>query len=223
MPLPKIEQTGAMTYDAWYDTPRGRWIGEAELGLMFRLVRAERGDTLLDVGCGTGWFARRFAAQGLHATGVDPDPSSLAFAREHSPPGIFWARGDACALPFKDQSFDRVVSVAALCFIEEERQAVSEILRVTRSRFAIGWLNRSSLLYRQKSRSASRGAYRGARWHRPEETYDLFSGLAVRGLTVRSVVFFPSGNPIAKVAERIIPNRLPWGSLVIVAGEPKCT
>ncbi|MHB2039854.1 MAG: class I SAM-dependent methyltransferase [Acidiferrobacteraceae bacterium] len=220
MPLRKVDQTDARTYDAWYDTPRGRWIGEAELSLLCQLVRAGSGATLLDVGCGTGWFTRRFAAKGFHATGLDPNLGSLAFARERGTPEIRWALGDARALPFEDQSFDHVISVAALCFMEDERQAVSEIVRVTRGRFAIGWLNRSSLLYRQKGHSTDRGAYHGARWHRPEEVHDLFSGLPVHGLVVRSVIFCPSGNPVARTFERIIPSRLLWGGLVIVAGEP---
>ena len=37
---------------------------------------------MLDVGCGTGWFSRRFAAMpGLHVTGVDVDAQWLEFAR----------------------------------------------------------------------------------------------------------------------------------------------
>jgi cyclopropane fatty-acyl-phospholipid synthase-like methyltransferase len=44
-------------YDAWYDTPRGRWIGEAEYALAARQLDARPGDSLLDVGCDTGGSA----------------------------------------------------------------------------------------------------------------------------------------------------------------------
>ncbi len=152
-------------YDAWYDTPRGRWIGETEYALAARMLKAQPGDSLLDVGCGTGWFTRRAATDGLVATGLDPNPGWLDYARAHSSPALRWVEGDARALPFPDRRFDHVLSIAALCFIDDERQAVAEIVRVARNRFAIGWLNRSSLLYRQKGRDGGSGAYRGARWH----------------------------------------------------------
>ncbi len=204
------------TYEAWYDTPRGHWIGTTEYALAQRELAAIPGETLLDVGCGTGWFTRRFAAEGLLATGLDPNAEWLAYARAHSKPDIHWIDGDACSLPFTDMSFDRVVSIAALCFIADERQALAEILRVARRRFAVGWLNRSSLLYRQKHDS---GAYRGARWHTASEVRGFFAGLPVANLRLSSAVFLPQGGMAARAMERLLPNRLPWGALLIAAGD----
>ena len=89
---------------------------------------------------------------------------------------------------------DRVFSVAALCFVDDEREAVSEIVRVTRRRFAIGWLNRDSLLYRQKGVKGGIGSYWGARWRRPEELPGLFDGLPVGTLELRSCVALPKGD-----------------------------
>ena len=68
-------------YDAWYDTARGAWIGTTEYALARRELTAHAGETLLDVGCGTGWFTRRFAADGAITTGLDPNPQWLAYAR----------------------------------------------------------------------------------------------------------------------------------------------
>ncbi len=204
------------TYDAWYDTPRGAWIGETEYALARRQLAAQPGETLLDVGCGTGWFTRRFAADGFITAGLDPNPEWLTYARAHSEPGVYWVDGDARALPFADNSFDCVVSIAALCFIPDEQQAVAEIVRVARRRFAIGWLNRASLLYRQKH---GQGAYQGARWHMADEVRDFFSGLPVANLRLSSAIFVPGGGVLAKVAERLLPNGLPWGAMLFAAGE----
>lgn len=207
-------------YDDWYRTPRGAWIGETEYALARRQLGARPGETLLDAGCGTGWFTRRFAADGLVTTGLDPNPDWLAYARSHSgfslPGHEQYIDGDARRLPFADNGFDCVVSIAALCFIADERQAVAEIVRVTRRRFAIGWLNRASLLYRQKH---GQGAYQGARWHTAGEVRTFFAGLPVINLTLSSAIFLPGGSPLAVMAERLLPNRLPWGAMLVAAGE----
>ena len=206
-------------YDAWYDTPRGRWVGETEYALAAQQLAAQAGDSLLDVGCGTGWFTRRAAADGFNATGLDPNPDWLNFARAHSDPELKWVEGDARELPFEDAHFDHVLSIAALCFVDDERQAVAECVRVTRRRFAIGWLNRDSLLYRQKGRGGGSGAYRGARWHSAGEVRALFAGLPVRNLKLRSAIFLPSATRWARWLEQGVPSALPWGGLLLATGE----
>lgn len=206
-------------YDAWYATPRGRWIGEAEYRLASRCLQARPDDSLLDVGCGTGWFSRRAAADRLDVTGLDPNADWLDYARAHSSPALNWVAGDARALPFADARFDHVLSIAALCFVDDERQAVAECVRVARRRFAIGWLNRASLLYRQKGRDGGSGAYRGARWHTAGEVRALFSGLPVRKLRLRSAIYLPSATRPARWLEQGMPSGLPWGGLLLATGE----
>lgn len=218
---PGIDCLDAADYDAWYRTERGHWIGETEYALAARGLAAQPGECLLDIGCGTGWFTRRAAADGLVATGLDPNAAWLEYAHAHSDPALRWVEGDARALPFADASFDHVLSIAALCFIDDARQAVAEALRVTRRRFALGWLNRSSLLYRKKGRHGGSGAYRGARWHDAGEVRAMFAGLPVKNLTLRSAIFLPSGTGFAVRLERGIPTGLPWGGLLLASGEKR--
>ena len=82
------------SYDRWYDTPKGRWTGEMKYRLLDRELRALPGESLLDAGCGTGWFSRRFFRDGLRVTGVDRNMDWLAFAREKGPEGLSWIGGD---------------------------------------------------------------------------------------------------------------------------------
>lgn len=205
-------------YDAWYDTPRGHWIGQAEFRLALRLLGARPGQSLLDAGCGSGWFARAFAATGMAVTGLDLDPRSLAYARSRGSPGMEWVAGDARHLPFVDRGFDHTLSIAALCFIEDEKRALGEIVRVTRQRFVIGWLNRASLLYRAK---AGQGAYRGARWRTASEIRTLFDGLPVRNLLIRSAIFWPRGGWPAPFVEALLPSTLNHGAILLATGEPR--
>ena len=204
-------------YDAWYDTPRGRWIGDTEYRLLLCQLKPRSGDHLVDVGCGTGWFTRRLAAlPGLHVTGVDPDAEGLAFALRRDARSAY-LRADARALPFADGSVDCVVSVAALCFVADWRRALEEIVRVTRRRFVVGTLHRGSLLWREKGQDGGSGAYRGAHWHTNRELREALAGLSVQEVRFRSAIFLPSGSPIARMADRMLPSCLTCGGFTVVS------
>jgi SAM-dependent methyltransferase len=207
-------------YDAWYQTPRGRWIGDSEFTLLSRMLKPEPAASLIDIGCGTGYFTRHFARL-MHGqvVGIDPDEESLRFARAHAVGGERYENARGEALPFADGAFDFSVSVAALCFIADERQAVKEMLRVTRVRFAIGLLNRHSLLWRQKGCGGGKGAYQEAHWHAATEVRALFAGLPVTNLQLRSAIVLPGGGRIARLMERVWPQRWLCGAFLCVTGE----
>jgi len=207
------------TYDAWYSTPRGRWIADSEYALLGALLAAEPEGSLLDVGCGTGHFTRRFARDLRgRVVGLDPKESWLAYARAHLAGAERYLAGRAEALPFPDKSFDYAVSVTALCFVADTRRALREILRVTRRRFVLGLLNRRSLLYLQKGRGGGRGGYRGAQWHTAAEVRALFASLPVENLDLRTAVIVPRGGAGARTLERCVPGRFPFGGFLAVAG-----
>jgi ubiquinone/menaquinone biosynthesis C-methylase UbiE len=65
----------------------------------FYLALASAGDTVVDLGCGTGLLACELAAQGRRVIGIDPAPEMLRVARKR--PGgdrVQWVEGDARAL-----------------------------------------------------------------------------------------------------------------------------
>lgn len=185
---------------------------------MRSLLNLQPRELVLDVGCGTGWFTRRVAADAARAVGLDRDAGALTFAREHSAKDIAYVLGDATALPFADASFDAVLSVTALCFIEQWPLALREIVRVSRRRFVLGLLNRHSLLWLDKGRQGGSGAYRGAHWHSRSEIDAALKVLPVRDVRYRSGVFLPSGSNLARALEPALPSRLPLGSFMVVAG-----
>lgn len=208
-------------YDAWYDTPRGRWIGETEFRLLRRMATLQPGETLLDVGCGTGWFTRRFAASnGWNVTGLDNDAQRLAYARAHGR-NERYQEGDARALPFADASIHCVVSVAALCFIDDWRRALGEMARVARRRIVVGLLNRHSLLWREKGRDGGAGCYRGARWHTADEIGDALAALPLANIQMRTGLFLPGGSALARACERGLSNHLPWGGFLVAAADKR--
>jgi len=210
----------AAAYDRWYETSRGRWIGQREVALLLETLEPRPGESLLDVGCGTGFFTRTLAgAMGGQVVGVDINPEWVEYARRREAGRASYAVADARALPYANASFDLVVSIAALCFIREEVAAIREIVRVTRRRFAIGLLNRHSLLWLQKGWGGGRGGYRGAHWHTVPEIMSLFRDLPVQHLSVRTAIQVPYGRGFARVIERMWPSSVPTGAFILVVGD----
>jgi SAM-dependent methyltransferase len=207
--------TDPASYESWYHTPRGRWIGEREFILLQDRLRPKAGASLLDVGCGTGYFSRRFASAGQLVAGVDPDPVALNFARMQGG-AIHYLQGDALALPFPDDAFDHTIAVTSLCFIDDPVPALREMWRVTRHTLVLGLLNRHSLLHRQKQ---GQGSYAGARWDTAGEVLQTWLPLLMptpEEITVRSAIFFPQGNCLARICERWLPGILPWGGFLAI-------
>jgi SAM-dependent methyltransferase len=206
-------------YDAWYRTPRGSWIGETEYRLLREVLAPPPGASVLDVGCGSGYFTRRLAADGFEVTGIDVSPEMVRYAQSQAVAGERYTVGDARHLPFPDRYFDVCVAITSLCFIREQEQALTEMVRVTRRRIALGLLNRNSLLYWQKGRHGGRGAYRGARWHTACEARALLVSANLRNTIVRSAIYLPSGNAAARCMETAAPQGLCFGGFLLVAGD----
>jgi SAM-dependent methyltransferase len=200
-------------YEAWYQTARGSWIASREFDLMRRLLDPPADATLLDVGCGTGHFSRRFAAAGLRVAGLDPDPAMLGHARGLGD-GVSYLLGTGTSLSFGDNTYDYVTAVTSLCFIADPEQALREMWRVARRAVLLGLLNRRSLLYRQKR---DHSAYRGARWDTSEEVRRWTRQLEpAPRVTARSAIFMPGGGAFARAAEAVLPGMLPWGAFLAV-------
>jgi ubiquinone/menaquinone biosynthesis C-methylase UbiE len=101
---------------------------------VLQAANVQTGDSVLDVACGTGVLARE-AADRVGASGsvfgVDINEGMLAIARQKTP-NITWKIGPAESLPFKADTFDRVVSQFALMFFEDQTKAIAEMGRVAR-------------------------------------------------------------------------------------------
>lgn len=95
--------------------------------------RLPKGISILDVGCGTG-----LSISLGNVTGLDPSEGLL----KRAPFPVVCGRAEA--IPFKDCSFDAVISVTALHHVADIPLALGEIARVGRDRFAFSLLKRAS-------------------------------------------------------------------------------
>ena len=96
------------------------------------------GATLLEVGCGGGYYseiiAHRFPDIGYQ--GLDLSPASIDLAREHYPDRDFIV-GSAYDLPFDDHSVDIVMDGVALIQMPEWKKAIAQYGRVARKHVII--------------------------------------------------------------------------------------
>jgi SAM-dependent methyltransferase len=97
------------------------------------------GDTVLDVACGPGNFSREFARRagpGGLVIGIDGSRTMLERGAEElrnsGLENLALVRGDATALPFRDDCFDGVCCFAAIHLFDDPLGALDEMTRVLR-------------------------------------------------------------------------------------------
>jgi SAM-dependent methyltransferase len=98
-------------------------------------VSVQAGETVLDVATGTGNAALELARRGARVTGLDLTAELLPEAERRAAEeglDIAFVEGDAQALPFEDDRFDRVTSVFGVMFAPDQARAAAELLRVCR-------------------------------------------------------------------------------------------
>ena len=120
-------------YDQWFTTPIGSLVRKYESELILSFLKPAPGEIILDAGCGTGVFTRDIISSGSKVVGLDISFPMLRRATEKFRGSPFSAvRGDISTLPFLAESFDKVVSITALEFIADARNAVNELFRVVK-------------------------------------------------------------------------------------------
>jgi len=121
-------------YDRWFETPVGSLIKKCEEDLITELLAPFSGEHILDAGCGTGVFTLKILAAGSSVVGVDLSLPMLHKAHVKFGSSRFNpAAADILRLPFKEQTFDKVVSTTALEFIEDGAGAARELFRVAKA------------------------------------------------------------------------------------------
>jgi len=99
------------------------------------LANIRQGSYVLDVGCGTGYTTEAVVKRLElgEVIGIDLTPQQLRKAARRLKPEkvtLNLSRGDADHLPFKDETFDAIVSVGALEYFPNPKKALQEMVRV---------------------------------------------------------------------------------------------
>ena len=130
--------TPAWLYDLMVEGAIYHGKGQQFRQMILGLAQLQLGESVLDVGCGTGTLAleaSKHVGKTGRVSGIDPSAQLLVGARRKAKRAslpIDFQSGQIERIPFPDQSFDVVLSTFVLHHVPDDlkRQGLSEIVRV---------------------------------------------------------------------------------------------
>ena len=124
------------------------WQQVFEAELQYLLQHLQPKDQILSVGCGPAIMERRLTELGFTVVGLDVSREALACAGD----AIRAVAAPAEEMPFPDNSFDVVLYIASLQFIEDYRAALQRTAAVVRpgGRLIALLLNPASVFFRER-------------------------------------------------------------------------
>lgn len=168
-------------YEAWFREHPEAFASEVAAISPF-VHGHERG---LEVGVGSGRFAQRLGI----GSGVEPSETMAGLARDR---GVHTVRGVGEALPFAERTFDRVLIVVTLCYLDDPGRAMAEARRVLapQGRLVVGVIDRASPLgERYTTPSSANPFYAPARFYTHAEVVALLDGAGFEIEAVRQTLF----------------------------------
>jgi SAM-dependent methyltransferase len=128
-----IEQFKASQRESWALFIPFEFATTPTAAKLVHFSRLRPGETVLDVGCGTGVVAISAARAGATVKGLDLTPALLERARFNAKTAeveIEFTEGDVEALPYSDATFDCVLSQFGHMFGPRPNIAIAQMLRV---------------------------------------------------------------------------------------------
>ena len=122
----------------WYEkllSGEGTYQSQVILPNLIRLLEIKKGEVILDIACGLGFFADKISSAGAKVIGVDISKGLLDIAKKNSSTEIIYHVSPAHKMPFiKNMSIDKAILIFAIQNIENAQAALNEAIRVLKSR-----------------------------------------------------------------------------------------
>ncbi len=118
----------------WYDTllaGNDTYQTRVILPNLLRVMAVKKGERVLELGCGQGFFTQAFYKEGGEVTGVDLGKDLIAIAKRQSPKEIkYFAHSAEDLSMLADKSADKIALVLSLQNIEAPHKVFKECARV---------------------------------------------------------------------------------------------
>jgi SAM-dependent methyltransferase len=190
-----FDQKAAKLWDERLKTVLGRYIFSRQKELILDLISPRASERLLGVACGTGNYLQLFREKWCSVTGIDSSAEMLEIARDKLGDSVELILGSAEDLPFSDNEFDIVTLITSLELCSNPQKALTEAIRVSRSRVFIGFLNNYSLVGSQQRLKELFGfpLTSNLRFFSHDEIKSMVAGLIGSPSTLwGSVIYFPA-------------------------------
>ena len=139
----------AQDYVSWENSETGQFVLARKKSLLLSICAPwlTRKASVLEVGCGTGYFLQVLQEAGLDVTGVDFSPPMLNRARGRVGSRADLHLGNAEYLQFETNGYDYVLLLNVLEFCRNPGDALEEAFRIAKKGVLVNFLNRHSCYY----------------------------------------------------------------------------
>jgi len=118
-------------YDEHLNTEEDSYQRQVIWPNILRLLDLKKGMKVLDLACGSGFFARELAKVGAKVIGVDISPELINLAKKQEASNVDYFISPAHQLTMiPNQSVDAVINILAIQNISEVKEMLSEVRRV---------------------------------------------------------------------------------------------
>lgn len=208
MPSTKPFDQHSDEYEQWF--VENRYVYLSELAAVRRFM--PRSGMGVEIGVGSGQFALPLKIP----FGIDPSENMLNLAQQK---GIIILKSVAEHLPFKNSTFDSVLMVTTICFVDDTNLSFQEVRRIlkTNGKFILGLVDRNSPLGQiYLSKKQQNVFYRLATFYSTAEIISLLEQNQFTNIQTVQTVF---GNLAEITAIQPFKNGYGEGGFVVIKAE----
>ena len=179
--MPKTEpfQRHPDKYEAWFE--ENKYAYQSEVNAIKDILPEFKSG--IEIGVGSGKFALPFNIK----LGIDPSAEMGKIAESR---GITVIYGIAENIPLENESFDLVLMVTTLCFLDNAVKAFSEVYRILEpgGYFINGFVDKNSNIGRIYQKYKDRSIfYKEAKFFATEEVVNLLNGAGFKKMEFRQM------------------------------------